>query len=106
MGNSLNVGSLQDAVIDRFRAVSVATDNNGVIRIRSFSDGGQMDPRVVHAHFDEHRYSLDSMQRARYMRTSCTTIPEEDIVSGFFRVWKMFKMWRTKKMYHCGKLLN
>lgn len=84
MGNSLNVNHIQDAVIDRFRAVAVATDNNGVIRIRSFSDGGHLDPRVPqhHAHLEEHRYSFDVMHRPRYVRTSCTTIPEEDIVSG------------------------
>lgn len=29
----------------------------------------------------EHRLSLDAMHRVRHLRTSCTTIPEEDIVS-------------------------
>lgn len=84
MGNNITVGSIQDAVMERFRAISV-TNDNGAMRFRSFSDGGQLDPRVghLHTHFEEHRYSLDNMTRVRYMRTSCATIPEEDIVSWF-----------------------
>lgn len=93
MGNSMNVNQIQTAVVDRFKAISLTTDDNGVIRIRSFSDGGaQLASRVGHLHHnhddhvpaqEEHRYSLDATHRPRYVRTSCTTIPEEDIVSVY-----------------------
>ncbi|XP_046807478.1 uncharacterized protein LOC124420027 [Lucilia cuprina] len=103
MGNSMNVNQIQTAVVDRFKAISLTTDDNGVIRIRSFSDGGaQLAARMAqrnslthHNHDDhvppleEHRYSFDVVNRPRYTRTSCTTIPEEDIVSiKVFTVWK------------------
>ncbi|XP_075164494.1 protein kinase, cAMP-dependent, regulatory subunit type 1 isoform X1 [Haematobia irritans] len=83
MGNTLSADVIQDVVMERFRAISAATDPNGIVRIRSFSDGGQLDPRLIHrhGHLCEHRYSLDSMQKLRNMRTSCATIPEEDIVN-------------------------
>ncbi|KAM8710830.1 hypothetical protein ACLKA7_017457 [Drosophila subpalustris] len=124
MGNQLNSvnGSIQDAFIDRFKSVALTTDENGTMRIRSFSEVGvnfNSHPHHHHNHhqhqqhgsgsfsgrggrilressidggvavFDamlrddhEHRLSLDAMHRVRHVRTSCTTIPEEDIVSN------------------------
>ncbi|KAH8302218.1 hypothetical protein KR044_004174 [Drosophila immigrans] len=116
MGNQLSVNSIQDAVIDRFKSVALTTDENGAMRIRSFSEVGVSYTTASHhqhphhgsgsfsgrggrilressidggvAVFDamlrddhEHRLSLDAMHRVRHVRTSCTTIPEEDIVS-------------------------
>ncbi|XP_023161198.1 cAMP-dependent protein kinase type I regulatory subunit isoform X1 [Drosophila hydei] len=109
MGNQLSVNSIQDAVIDRFKSVALTTDENGTMRIRSFSEVG-VRYAATHQHgsgsfsgrggrilressidggvavFDamlrddhEHRLSLDAMHRVRHVRTSCTTIPEEDI---------------------------
>nr|XP_032291035.1 cAMP-dependent protein kinase type I regulatory subunit isoform X2 [Drosophila virilis] len=109
MGNQLSVNSIQDAVIDRFKSVALTTDENGAMRIRSFSEVG-VSYATAHHHgsgsfsgrggrilressidggvavFDamlrddhEHRLSLDAMHRVRHVRTSCTTIPEEDI---------------------------
>ncbi|XP_064542064.1 cAMP-dependent protein kinase type I regulatory subunit isoform X2 [Drosophila montana] len=114
MGNQLSVNSIQDAVIDRFKSVALTTDENGAMRIRSFSEVG-VSYAAAHHHggsgsfsgsfsgrggrilressidggvavFDamlrddhEHRLSLDAMHRVRHVRTSCTTIPEEDI---------------------------
>lgn len=111
MGNQLSVNSIQDAVIDRFKSVALTTDENGAMRIRSFSEVG-VSYAASHPHgsasfsgrggrilressidggvavFDamlrddhEHRLSLDVVHRVRHVRTSCTTIPEEDIVS-------------------------
>ncbi|KAH8398361.1 hypothetical protein KR215_008868 [Drosophila sulfurigaster] len=119
MGNQLSVNSIQDAVIDRFKSVALTTDENGAMRIRSFSEVGVSYTTSSHHHqhqqhhgsgsfsgrggrilressidggvavFDamlrddhEHRLSLDAMHRVRHVRTSCTTIPEEDIVSS------------------------
>jgi len=115
MGNQLSVNSIQDAVIDRFKSVALTTDENGAMRIRSFSEVGVSYTANHHHHhhgsgsfsgrggrilressidggvavFDamlrddhEHRLSLDAMHRVRHVRTSCTTIPEEDIVSA------------------------
>ncbi|XP_034110908.1 cAMP-dependent protein kinase type I regulatory subunit isoform X1 [Drosophila sulfurigaster albostrigata] len=116
MGNQLSVNSIQDAVIDRFKSVALTTDENGAMRIRSFSEVGVSYTTSSHHHqhqqhhgsgsfsgrggrilressidggvavFDamlrddhEHRLSLDAMHRVRHVRTSCTTIPEEDI---------------------------
>ncbi|XP_068149734.1 cAMP-dependent protein kinase type I regulatory subunit isoform X2 [Drosophila tropicalis] len=105
MGNQLSVNSIQDAVIDRFKSVALTTDENGAMRIRSFSESGVSHTTGPHhcsgrggrilressidggvAVFDallrddhEHRLSLDAMHRVRHVRTSCTTIPEEDI---------------------------
>ncbi|XP_054733999.1 cAMP-dependent protein kinase type I regulatory subunit isoform X1 [Anastrepha obliqua] len=82
MGNSLGVNQIQETVIDRFKSVCLTTDENGGVRIRSFSDGGHLTSRVVADSLrDEHRLSLDVIHRVRHVRTSCTTIPEEDIVS-------------------------
>ncbi|XP_032590750.1 uncharacterized protein LOC116805059 [Drosophila grimshawi] len=123
MGNQLSVNGIQDAVIDRFKSVALTTDENGALRIRSFSEVGVSYNTTPHqqqqqhhhplyqgssgsfsgrggrilressidggvAVFDamlrddhEHRLSLDAMHRVRHVRTSCTTIPEEDIVS-------------------------
>ncbi|KAH8395309.1 hypothetical protein KR222_008999 [Zaprionus bogoriensis] len=112
MGNQLSVNSIQDAVIDRFKSVALTTDENGAMRIRSFSEVGVSYAAANHHHgsgsfsgrggrilressidggvavFDamlrddhEHRLSLDAVHRVRHVRTSCTTIPEEDIVS-------------------------
>ncbi|TDG48019.1 hypothetical protein AWZ03_005436 [Drosophila navojoa] len=110
MGNQLSINGFQDAVIDRFKSVALTTDENGTMRIRSFSEVGvryaaaqqhgsgsfsgrggrilresSIDGGV--AVFDamlrddhEHRLSLDAMHRVRHVRTSCTTIPEEDII--------------------------
>ncbi|CAD7003268.1 unnamed protein product [Ceratitis capitata] len=83
MGNSLGVSQIQGTVIDRFKSVCLTTDENGGVRIRSFSDGGQLTSRVAAEVIrDEHRLSLDVIHRVRHVRTSCTTIPEEDIVSA------------------------
>ncbi|KAL7733702.1 hypothetical protein ACLKA6_011440 [Drosophila palustris] len=116
MGNQLNSvnSSIQDAFIDRFKSVALTTDENGTMRIRSFSEVGVNFNSNPHHHhqqhgsgsfsgrggrilressidggvavFDamlrddhEHRLSLDAMHRVRHVRTSCTTIPEEDI---------------------------
>ncbi|XP_037823497.1 uncharacterized protein LOC119611852 [Lucilia sericata] len=61
MGNSMNVNQIQTAVVDRFKAISLTTDDNGVIRIRSFSDGGaQLAARMAqrnsltHHNHDDH----------------------------------------------------
>ncbi|XP_002012203.3 cAMP-dependent protein kinase type I regulatory subunit isoform X1 [Drosophila mojavensis] len=109
MGNQLSVNGFQDAVIDRFKSVALTTDENGTMRIRSFSevgvryaaaqqhgsgsfsgrggrilressiDGGVAVFDVMLRDDHEHRLSLDAMHRVRHVRTSCTTIPEEDI---------------------------
>ncbi|XP_034658953.1 uncharacterized protein LOC117895422 [Drosophila subobscura] len=108
MGNQLSVNSIQDAVMDRLRSVALTTDEHGAMRIRSFSEGGVGGTAGHHHHqhcsgrggrilressidggvavFDallrdehEHRLSLDAMHRVRHVRTSCTTIPEEEI---------------------------
>lgn len=93
---------MQGTVIDRFKSVCLTTDEHGAVRIRSFSDGGHLTSRVAaEAVRDEHRLSLDVIHRVRHVRTSCTTIPEEDIVSAQVRAdiytqlgidWKFYKI--------------
>lgn len=122
MGNSMNVNQIQTAVVDRFKAISLTADENGVLRIRSFSDGGaQLAARMaqrnsLNVHNDhvppleEHRFSFDSVQRTRFTRTSCTTIPEEEIVSFyafisldssfFFLSFPSFFLWVSEICMH------
>uniref|UniRef100_A0A1A9ZTV2 Uncharacterized protein n=1 Tax=Glossina pallidipes TaxID=7398 RepID=A0A1A9ZTV2_GLOPL len=84
MGNSLSVNQLQGALVDRLKSVSFTTDETtGNLRVRSFSDGGHLTARAATSIMrEEHRNSLDVIHRPRYVRTSCTTIPEEDVVSA------------------------
>ncbi|KAL9904260.1 protein kinase, cAMP-dependent, regulatory subunit type 1 isoform 1-T1 [Glossina fuscipes fuscipes] len=81
MGNSLSVNQLQGALVDRLKSVSFTTDEaTGNLRVRSFSDGGHLTARAAtNIMREEHRNSLDVIHRPRYVRTSCTTIPEEDV---------------------------
>lgn len=86
MGNSMNINQMQEIVVDRCKSIACKTDEDGTFRIRSFSEGNAnylQGPGPKRALLqEEHRYSFDvPASYTHYGRSSCTTIPEEDIVS-------------------------